>query len=275
MSLNTILATAPNTTTNYVLKATGTSIGNSLIFDNGTNVGIGTTNPLQRLHVYNSASSSAAIFQGSSNSYIQLGVTNESYIGNVSGALLLETGGSERMRITTGGQLGLGNTVSAWDSNWKALQMGSYGATVVGRANDNSYFITKNVYFNGTDWVGVTTGWAQQMFFDNSGNTIWRNVNATANTVTGFNESMRITSGGNVLIGKTSVVGFPLEVNGGVYASSFRINDTGGGYVTLEMQDSTRWRINYLGRFSGYGAGTLTTDASGNITASSDRKLKM
>jgi len=41
MSLNTILATAPLTTTNYVLKATGTTIGNSLIWDNGTNVGIG------------------------------------------------------------------------------------------------------------------------------------------------------------------------------------------------------------------------------------------
>lgn len=44
-SLNTKLATAPNTTANYVLKATtSTTIGNSLIFDNGTNVGIGNTN---------------------------------------------------------------------------------------------------------------------------------------------------------------------------------------------------------------------------------------
>jgi hypothetical protein len=43
MSLNTILATAPLTTTNFVLKATGTTIGNSLIWDNGTNVGINTT----------------------------------------------------------------------------------------------------------------------------------------------------------------------------------------------------------------------------------------
>ena len=44
MSLNTILATAPLTTTNYVIKATGTALGNSLIWDNGTNVGIGNTN---------------------------------------------------------------------------------------------------------------------------------------------------------------------------------------------------------------------------------------
>jgi hypothetical protein len=51
MSLNTILATAPLTTTNYILKATGTTIGNSLIFDNGTNVGIGNTNTSYTLDV--------------------------------------------------------------------------------------------------------------------------------------------------------------------------------------------------------------------------------
>ena len=39
-------------TTNYVTKATGTNtIGNSLIFDNGTNVGIGTVTPNSRLHI--------------------------------------------------------------------------------------------------------------------------------------------------------------------------------------------------------------------------------
>lgn len=39
-------------TTNYVSKWTGsTSLGNSIIFDNGTNVGIGTTSPSDKLHV--------------------------------------------------------------------------------------------------------------------------------------------------------------------------------------------------------------------------------
>jgi hypothetical protein len=51
MSLNTILATTPLTSTNYVLKATGTTIGNSLIFDNGTNVGIGNQGTTYKLDV--------------------------------------------------------------------------------------------------------------------------------------------------------------------------------------------------------------------------------
>ena len=51
MSLNTILATAPLTATNYILKATGTTLGQSLIWDNGTNVGIGNTNTSYTLDV--------------------------------------------------------------------------------------------------------------------------------------------------------------------------------------------------------------------------------
>jgi hypothetical protein len=85
----------------------------SMFINTSGNVGIGTSSPLQRLHVNNSGSSTAAIFQGSSNSYIQLGVSSESYIGNVSGALVFETGGSERMKITSGGLVGIGTTTPA------------------------------------------------------------------------------------------------------------------------------------------------------------------
>ena len=51
MSLNTILATAPLATTGFHIKATGTTLGNSLIWDNGTNVGIGNTNTSYTLDV--------------------------------------------------------------------------------------------------------------------------------------------------------------------------------------------------------------------------------
>ena len=48
-------------TTNYVSKFTGaTTLGNSLIFDNGTNVGIGTTSPGSKLHVISNENSDAA-----------------------------------------------------------------------------------------------------------------------------------------------------------------------------------------------------------------------
>jgi hypothetical protein len=122
----------------------------------------------------------------------------------------------------------------------------------------------------------------------------------------GATEAMRITSGGDVGIGNSGFSSTRLTTTGkdntssnysfvannasnsnlflvrndGLtimqtsYSNAYRINDTGGGWVTLGMQNSERWSINYLGRFSGYGAGTLTTDGNGFITASSDRSLK-
>jgi len=51
LSYNTILATAPLTATGYHLKATGTALGQSLIYDDGTNVGIRTATPANTLDV--------------------------------------------------------------------------------------------------------------------------------------------------------------------------------------------------------------------------------
>lgn len=45
------VASLSGTTTNYVLKRSATGFSNSLIFDNGTNVGIGTTTPASKLYV--------------------------------------------------------------------------------------------------------------------------------------------------------------------------------------------------------------------------------
>ena len=104
MSLNTILATTPLTSTNYVLKATGTTIGNSIIFDNGTNVGIGNTNTSYTLDVSGTGrfsgnlglstlqtwSSGQVVLQVSNASLYNNGASN-SYFGN---NYYLNSGGS-------------------------------------------------------------------------------------------------------------------------------------------------------------------------------------
>ena len=69
MSTNTILATAPLATTGFHLKATGTTIGNSLIWDNGTNVGIGNTNTSYTLDVSGTLRTTGALTIGSSSSF--------------------------------------------------------------------------------------------------------------------------------------------------------------------------------------------------------------
>jgi hypothetical protein len=89
-------------TTNYVSKFTGTStVGNSQIFDNGTNVGIGTTSPSYKLDVEGDVGI---------NDYIQHNGDN-SRIGFPSNDVIaLVTANAERMRITSAGNVGIGTT---------------------------------------------------------------------------------------------------------------------------------------------------------------------
>ena len=248
------------------------------------NVGIGTSTPFST-----SGFRTLQITSSSTTNYALLMLTNsdESIKGHVytNSNTAFEIGTStshpvtfsindvERMRITSTG-IGIGATPNSWGSAWRPIQMGSYGQFISGRTDDNSMFLGTNTYYNGSNWIATTTGDISQIYLF-GGNLIFRGVTGiTAGASTGFNEYMRILSNGNILLGTTSDNGSKLQVNGSIYTNAYRLNDTGGGWVTWNMQNSERWSINYLGRFSGYGAGTLTTDVNGFITASSDRNLK-
>lgn len=107
----TILSTL-STSTNYVLKqssTTGTLI-NSQIFDNGTNVGIGTTSPEVKLDIYGSGTIQHRL-QSSSGGDIRFSVDSVGRLGTYSASsLLLLTSGTERMSIDTSGNVGIGTT---------------------------------------------------------------------------------------------------------------------------------------------------------------------
>jgi hypothetical protein len=102
-------------TTNYVAKFTsGTAIGNSQIFDNGTNVGIGTTSPSYKLHVNTTSTVEDMIGMTNGTQTLTLGVNNSAggsfLFENGNNALRFGTNGSERMRITNAGNVGIGTT---------------------------------------------------------------------------------------------------------------------------------------------------------------------
>jgi hypothetical protein len=112
MSLNTILATAPLTTTNYILKATGTTIGNSLIWDNGTNVGIGNTNTSYTLDVSGTLRNTTSAYFATASGSVGIGTTNTNNVKLEVSATTV--GGAEYSAFTTNQDGGVASKYSFW-----------------------------------------------------------------------------------------------------------------------------------------------------------------
>lgn len=95
-------------TTNYISKFTGTStLGNSLIYDNGTNVGIGTSSPAQKLSV----NGNIRIDGSGLTEFIINNGTNEWEMYMPSGSNDLRFyRGTDKMTLTSGGNVGIGTT---------------------------------------------------------------------------------------------------------------------------------------------------------------------
>jgi hypothetical protein len=123
-------------TVSYIPKFTsGTAIGNSQIFDNGTNVGIGTTSPNGKLQVNGNAYFGTFLNTDIRYSFVSSGALSSyhTYINNTNSAggtyglgvnnnntssngyiLGLSSGGTERMIVRNDGNVGIGITSPAY-----------------------------------------------------------------------------------------------------------------------------------------------------------------
>jgi hypothetical protein len=128
--------------------------------------------------------------------YLKFDHTNDSmqfFIGN-----------TERMRITSGGNVGIGVTPAAWaaPTAGKVIQIGNVASFF--SYNNLTNDLGCNIYFNGSDYLYLQTG-AASLYRQQSGEHSWFTVGSgTGGTSAGITERMKITSGGNVKIGNTS-----------------------------------------------------------------------
>jgi hypothetical protein len=162
-------------TANYVAKwSDSDTLTDSLIQDDGTTVSVGGV-----LAVSGDVSIADKI--------IHTGDTNTAIRFPSADTITLETNGSERMRITSGGNVGIGTT-----SAQKPLHIHTDATVDAGISLTNS-----------TSGQTATDGFLITLNTDGANATIWNYENGYMRFATNATERMRITSGGDVLIGTT------------------------------------------------------------------------
>ncbi len=156
--------------------------------------------------------------------------------------IIFNTAGSERMRINSSGDVGIGTTPETAGPTWRTLFVGA-SATIVSRqsaAGSDSIF-ANNYYVNSSnqDRVRVNAP-SSRMFLD--GNNIRFQISPTNSTAPSWSEIMRIDDSGNVGIGNTSP-GAKLVVGANVNtaATGIEVNAGTGGANVLNAGSADNW----------------------------------
>ena len=220
----------------YAITGTGTSIwsvaGSEQMRLTSTGLGIGTSSPFDKLEASKStsgglgavivATNPASSATGNASSFAFRANSNFLSSGFYSARIAAEetatanrfdmafytyTGGTasgtERMRLDSSGNLGLGVTPSAWSSQARAIQAGNYAgfyqnASGLVEVSFNSYQNTSNIdtyRVSSNHAAKYQIGGAHQWFTAPSG---------TAGDAISFTQAMTLDASGNLLVGTTS-----------------------------------------------------------------------
>ncbi len=211
--------------------------GSALVFD-GSSLGLGTSNPAAfaaKFMIYGNVNSQNLLtIQDSGTSYgpskyyqwfINSAGAGAGWfahteaqgigLGSESNLLFYSGGATERMRLDSSGNLGLGVTPSAWGSG-KAIELGQVTGNALWGLGINSLYLTSNARWNGSNYVYTNNG-AANLYGAGTGNgsfTWFNAASGTAGAAITFTQAMTLDASGNLGIGVTSP-GAKLEVYGG------------------------------------------------------------
>jgi ribosomal protein L35AE/L33A len=236
--------------TNGYITLTGGS-GNGMIVANSGNVGIGTSSPARTLSVVGGDAGSSGritLTHGTSGASLDLyvGISDGTGILANNNPLWFYTNGSERMRITSGGNVGIGTSSPFVGGNPAKLQ--------VRPATDI------NIGFQ----IGTadSTGIKLNAYNDAASVNVPMELNGSIMILkTGETERLRITSGGQILFGSTST-----PYNSALFRSSYGSNT----YFSFgPNNNSNSWVL-----WNDSGSGVYLTSGNSSWSSASDERLK-
>ena len=230
----------------------GASPTEAMRLDSSGNLGIGTSSP-SSFSGYTTVSVNNAtnggiyniLVNGTETARLQAysGIFNVAAKGAATN-LTFETNGTERMRLDSSGNLGLGVTPSAW-SGYSAFQFGQRGA-VWANQSGNDVYLSANYYFGAGSDRYIATG-AASYYKQNAGVHSWGiAASGTAGDPITFTQAMTLDASGNLGLGATSVTalgsGYTTQAVQGTNGAGFRLYagateygrmyaDSGGAYL--------------------------------------------
>ena len=225
MSNNTKLATAPQTATNYILKATSTTLGNSLAYDDGSGVAIGDTTASGYKFKVNGTGNFTGALSGTSATFSGLTLSsastpllqivdttnsksllfgaddNNTFIRSSSSTpiFLQVNGGDTAMTLASNSNVGIGTS-----SPSAKLDVSGQDIYLTGYTDNRIRF--SNYGFTGNS-MGAAIGYIYGVANTQEQGNLAFYTNPNFNSTGSLTERMRITSGGGVAIGTTSAGG--------------------------------------------------------------------
>ena len=118
--------------------------------------------------------------------------------------IFASNGVTERARLNASGNLGLGVTPSAWQSSFRALQIGD-NSSLWGRSGVFQTGIGQNSYFDATNGYSyINTGGAAYYLQDVNAHKWFTAPSGTAGNAISFTQALTLSAVGNLLLGGTS-----------------------------------------------------------------------